>query len=44
MRDEIARPATLMPGLTPAGCVLLDDPLRRIKPLADSALRFRSLC
>ncbi len=39
MRGETERQATLMLGLTPEGFVPKDHPLRRIKPLADSALR-----
>ena len=39
MRGESERQATMMMGLTPEGFVPKDHPLRRIKPLADSALR-----
>ena len=39
MRGESERQATMMLGLTPDGFVSKDHPLRRIKPLADSALR-----
>ena len=39
MRGESERQATMMLGLTPDGFVPKDHPLRRIKPLADSALR-----
>ena len=39
MRGEAERQATLMLGLTPDGFVPKDHPLRRIKPLVDSALR-----
>ena len=39
MRGESERQATMMLGLTPEGFVPKDHPLRRIKPLADSALR-----
>ncbi len=39
MRSESERQATMMLGLTPEGFVPKDHPLRRIKPLADSALR-----
>ena len=39
MRGESERQATMMLGLTPSGFVPKDHPLRRIKPLADSALR-----
>ena len=38
MRGEAERQATLMLGLTPDGFVPKDHPLRRIKPLVDSAL------
>ena len=38
MRGETERQATLMLGLTPEGFVPRDHPLRRIKPLVDSAL------
>ena len=38
MRGETERQATLMLGLTPDGFVPRDHPLRRIKPLVDSAL------
>ncbi len=38
MRGKAERQATLMLGLTPDGFVPKDNPLRRIKPLADSAL------
>ncbi len=38
MRGETERQATLMLGLTPEGFVPGDHPLRRIKPLVDSAL------
>ncbi len=38
MRGESERQATMMLGLTPEGFVPKDHPLRRIKPLADSAL------
>ncbi len=39
MRGESERQVTTMLGLTPDGFVPKDHPLRRIKPLADSALR-----
>ncbi|MXY85360.1 MAG: transposase [Chloroflexi bacterium] len=39
MRGESERQATMMLGLTPDGFVPKDHPLRRSKPLADSALR-----
>ena len=39
MRGEAERQATLMLGLTPDGFVPKEHPLRRIKPLVDSALR-----
>ena len=39
MRGESERQATMMLGLTPDGFVPKDYPLRRIKPLAESALR-----
>ncbi len=39
MRGESERQATMMLGLTPEGFVPKDHPLRRIKPLADAALR-----
>ncbi len=39
MRGESERQATMMLGLTLEGFVPKDHPLRRIKPLADSALR-----
>jgi transposase len=39
MRGGAERQATLMLGLTPEGFVPKNHPLRRIKPLADSALR-----
>ena len=39
MRGETERQATLLLGLTPEGFVARDNPLRRIKPLVDSALR-----
>jgi transposase len=39
MRGEAERQATLMLGLTPESFVPKNHPLRRIKPLADSALR-----
>ncbi len=39
MRGESERQATMMLGLTPDGFVPKDHTLRRIKPLADSALR-----
>ena len=39
MRGESERQATMMLGLTPDGFVPKDHPRRRIKPLADSALR-----
>ena len=39
MRGESERQATMMLGLTPDGFVPKSHPLRRIKPLADSALR-----
>ena len=39
MRGESERQATMMLGLTPEGFVPKSHPLRRIKPLADSALR-----
>ena len=39
MRGETERQATLLLGLTPEGFVPRDDPLRRINPLVDSALR-----
>ena len=38
MRGETERQATLLLGLTPEGFVPRDHPLRRIKPLVDSAL------
>ena len=38
MRGETERQATMMMALTPDGFVPKDHPLRRIKPLADSAL------
>ena len=38
MRGETERQATLMLGLTPEGFMPRDHPLRRIKPLVDSAL------
>ena len=38
MRGETERQATLMLGLTPEAFVPSDHPLRRIKPLVDSAL------
>ena len=38
MRGETERQSTLMLGLTPEGFVPRDHPLRRIKPLVDSAL------
>ena len=38
MRGETERQATMMMALTPEGFVPKDHPLRRIKPLADSAL------
>ena len=38
MRGESERQATMMLGVTPGGFVPKDHPLRRIKPLADSAL------
>ena len=38
MRGESDRQATLMLGLTPDGLVRKEHPLRRIKPLVDSAL------
>ncbi len=38
MRGETERQATMMLGVTPGGFVPKDHPLRRIKPLADSAL------
>ncbi len=37
MRGESERQATMMMALTPDGFVPKDHPLRRIKPLADSA-------
>ena len=43
MRGETERQSTLMLGLTPEGFVPRDHPLRRIKPLVDSALRRMSL-
>ena len=39
MRGESERQGTMMLGLTPEGFVPKSHPLRRIKPLADSALR-----
>ncbi len=39
MRGESKRQATMMLWLTPDGFVPEDHPLRRIKPLVDSALR-----
>ena len=39
MRGESERQATMMLGLTPDGFVPKSHPLRRIKPLVDSALR-----
>ena len=42
MRSESERQATLMLGLTTDSFVPKDHPLRRIKPLADSAQRRRS--
>ncbi len=39
MRGETERQATMMSGLTPEGFVPKEHPRRRIKPLADSALR-----
>ena len=39
MRGESERQATMMLGLTPEGFVPKSHPLRRIKPLVDSALR-----
>lgn len=39
MRGESERQATMLLGLTPDGFVPKDRPLRRIKPLADTALR-----
>ena len=39
MRDERKWQATMMPGLTADGIVPKGHSLRRIKPLADSALR-----
>ena len=38
MRGQSERHATMMLGLTPDGSVPKNHPLRRIKPLADSAL------
>lgn len=38
MRGEAERQATMILGLTPDGLVPKDHPLRRFKPLADSAL------
>ena len=43
MRGETERQATLMLGLTPEGFVPRGHPLRRIKPLVDSALGRMSL-
>ena len=39
MRGESERQATMMLGLTLEGFVPMDHPLRRINPLADSALQ-----
>ncbi len=38
MRGQSERQATLLLGLTPDGFVPREHPLRRIKPLVDSAL------
>ena len=43
MRGETERQATLLLGLTPKGFMPRNHPLRRIKPLVDSALRRMTL-